>query len=875
MQTVGSKLGLSASSIAEYGVKFGGQLSEGLGDKDVLRSGWLDPQLSLQQHGVKSSTRLELKWMKRFFVSDHCVSTTDEVALHYSFLECRNVFLTDVLDTSSFGVNDVAQCAACLLHVDHGRFDKKKHTQQWYAGKRYVPESWTEMCGFSATAAAWKQLGDDAAPKKTFVDLCRKFPGFACTFFDNVTVDGRDSQVAVSMERVVVYGRVKAATANQQRRLSRAALALSPRGGGAASPSAGGVEDGEASPGRRLGLSRSSSSSSTRRGSVLQNSREDVEESDGEGVGASPQQVSSVASSSPVVEAKSPRGVGLLSRTFTLRRDKKSSSPNLLSSQSSDNLGGSVADRSKSGRFKSFAGLRDLALKRGNTKTELETSSSSVSSPVQDASPVLARRDDRADEGTSGENDSQQEKSYDSVEQGGGGSGGMEGRKERWGAPLEDLARWGVRGCFVVVETAGPDVAAGVLVELRFATSEAAGEFCELLRGYCALRLEEAPSAGASGVAERGWRWWWSAGGGGAGALLCEVTGRARNRMEGPAESERARVVQAASALLRAAAGAGNVSGQAAAGLTKAAASSAASALPGELEAARAACEALAAAASVGWPGEAEDEGEGGEAVSQTLLRERVLAALARGSALANALLRASGVANQATAAALERALDESLLLPLDEAGRRPGQAEPIARLARLVLLAAPRLADLARQALSSPAAHEPTPAGRALRSCGRLFRAALGEAVVAATGEATSSGAGGDLEGAWRAASENEASLRRVRSGLFVAAALRKSSVAVLRCAVVLSRASSPAQATAQSAPLSSAASALLSLEPARRPPLVDKGPDLLWLIADVMGCAARFFVDMYGERLIIFFVFYDAGTGILEARIVCTLRD
>jgi hypothetical protein len=233
LQTLGNKLGLSAGAVAEYGVKFGGQLSAGLGEKDVLPSGWLDPRLTLQELGVAAATKLELRWLKRFFIADHTVNSSDEVALHYSFLECKNMFLSDVLDTTGHSASEVAQCVACLLHVDHGRYDKKKHTQQWYSGKRYVPESFADVVSFGVAAVAWKQLAEDVAPRKSFLDMCRKFGGFACTFFDGVLVDGKqEAQVSASQEKVVLYHPWSvAARIKNQRRLSRAALALSPRGG--------------------------------------------------------------------------------------------------------------------------------------------------------------------------------------------------------------------------------------------------------------------------------------------------------------------------------------------------------------------------------------------------------------------------------------------------------------------------------------------------------------------------------------------------------------------------------------------------------------------------------------------------------------------
>ena len=82
---------------------------------------------------------------------------------------------------SKCGTTEIAKAVAALLLVDHGKYDKKKHTAGWYAGKKYVPESWAAVLSFSAAAAAWKAMEDSAQAKKTFIDICKSFAGFACT----------------------------------------------------------------------------------------------------------------------------------------------------------------------------------------------------------------------------------------------------------------------------------------------------------------------------------------------------------------------------------------------------------------------------------------------------------------------------------------------------------------------------------------------------------------------------------------------------------------------------------------------------------------------------------------------------------------------
>jgi hypothetical protein len=711
LQTVGHKLGLTANAVCEYGVKLGGQLSEGLGDKDVLTGGWLDPRLSLQQHGVKSATRLELKWLKRFFVSDHSLSSSDEVALHYSFLECRNSFLTDVLDTSGHTVSDVAQCAACLLHVDHGRFDKKKHTQQWYAGKRYVPESWSDMCNFSLTAAAWKQLGEEAAPKKTFVDLCQKFPGFASTFFENVALADKTEayQVAVSMEKVVLYnlkGLPSKSGKNNQRRLSRAALALSPRGGGGGAS----LDETEAVAASRR-FSRSSSSNMGRRGSIM-HSKEDVAE-EGEGDGATAAQ--SVATT-PGSESKSPRG--LLSRTFTLRRDKKSSSPNLLNS--SDSLGGATDQRTitKSGRFKSFAGLRDLSLlKRGNSKAEGEQHTTLA---AQEGAPLTPVKEERSGDES------------DSLTEGLGvadSTNVVEGRKEVHSVLLEEIVRWGVRSDVVVLEVAGK-MPSHSLMEFKFVSSEIASDFSELLRGYCSFRLEdESPASWAAAstefVADAN-----SEIADGAGSLslrppivllVGELLGRLMSRWESvpikPAEvsAEMEKLAVIVTSVLKAGASTSNtLCGRALQSVARLVA-----VLPSEFDAVRDAANGLVQGLVCAFPPELDEEPTPNAALDR--LRDQVFTTLAFCSALSNGFW----LSRMETAASLVDKVVESILVLLDESVKRPSSAEAHVRLMRSVLCCAPRLAESIKLAKQGP-----NSAG-ALGSCARLCRDALSELVA------------------------------------------------------------------------------------------------------------------------------------------------
>ncbi len=481
---IGNKLGLPPNAVGEYGVRFGGQLSAGLGEKDVLTSGWLDPRLTLQEQGVTSATKLELRWLKRFFVADHTVSSTDEVTMHYCFLECKNAFLSDVLDTTAQTANDVAKCVACLLHVDHGKYDKKKHTQQWYAGKKYVPESWCDVVSFGVAATAWKQLGDDLAPKKTFIDKCRKFPGFASTFFEGVVLDGRqDAQVAVSQEKVVLYHPWSvAARLKNQRRLSRSALALSPRGGSG--------EEGE--PIRPTPLNRSGTLTG-RRGSIMRHE----EDADDDSLRSS-----SIGAPSPSSggEGKSPRG--LLSRTFA-RRDKKGSSPNLLTAFDKEEKGGG-GGATKSGRFKSFAGLRDLTLlKRSGSKMDDQSSESPASSATPSPPPQPTGGATPEEEGTSAvpavTERGESELAPEAVEDILASMSSREGRKEIRSIALEDIQKWGVRGALVVLEMAPTDT-----VELTFPGVDAAKDFSDLLRGYCLFRLEEeSPAIVAGNVAEK------------------------------------------------------------------------------------------------------------------------------------------------------------------------------------------------------------------------------------------------------------------------------------------------------------------------------------------------------------------------------------
>ena len=517
---LGGRLGLSASAVGEYGLKFGGQLSAGLDDKDVLTSGWLDPRLTLQDHGVTAATKLELRWLKRFFVADHSISLADEVDMHYSFLECKNSFLTDALDTTGSSVDAIAQCVACLLHVDHGRYDRKKHTQQWYSGKKYVPELWTDSVSFSVAAMAWKALAEDLAPKKAFIDMCRKFPGFASTFFDAVVSDTKsDVQVAVSKDKVVLYHpwTSRGGGSKSQRRLSRMALALSPRGGGGGG--GGGSEESSseslASPqaSGKATLSKSSAALLRRTSSATMNNETDDAASAASAAVASESPASPNMSNSS--DGKSPRK--LLTRTFTLRRDRKP--PNSTGGASPE-----PSDRSavKSGRFKSFGGFRDLnLLKRSATKQDVHQQEPQ-SGGLTSSSPQLptASLSSSSSAGAAGDDDDQDVTATQTmvmdeatlaslaVEGDDFSSGAREGRKEIRSIALEDIQRWSIRGRQVALELDSKSTWNGVggaeTLSLVFVSVEAARDFSELLRGYCWFRLEDqSPAALARGVTER------------------------------------------------------------------------------------------------------------------------------------------------------------------------------------------------------------------------------------------------------------------------------------------------------------------------------------------------------------------------------------
>jgi hypothetical protein len=133
------------------------------------------------------------------------------------------------------GTTEIAKAVAALLLVDHGKYDKKKHTAAWFAGKKCVPESWAAVLSFSAAAAAWKGMEDSTLAKKTFIDICKTFGGFACTFYE-AKLSGAKEPVVLSIDNAAVI--LYAPWVNSQRRpadmasrrLSRSALALSPRG---------------------------------------------------------------------------------------------------------------------------------------------------------------------------------------------------------------------------------------------------------------------------------------------------------------------------------------------------------------------------------------------------------------------------------------------------------------------------------------------------------------------------------------------------------------------------------------------------------------------------------------------------------------------
>ncbi len=864
LQTVGSKLGLTPSSISEYGLKFGGQLSEGLGDKDVLRSGWLDPQLSLQQHGVKSSTRLELKWLKRFFVSDHCISTADEVALHYSFLECRNAFLTDALDTSGHGVIDVAQSAACLLHVDHGRFEKKKHTQQWYAGKRYVPESWIELCGFVAVAAAWKQLGDDVAPKKTFVDLCRKFPGFACTFFENVTLDGKaEVQVALSMERVVI---------NDTRRLKTkakvAAAAASPRT----------ADDNESAPvDRKMSLLRTSSSG-VRRGSILHASREESvndEGASGTGGEGDAQSPSAVTGTSPASagggagEMKSPRG-GILARTFTLRRDKKASSPNLNNLGSSD--GGSVADRNavKSGRFKSFTGLG--LLKRGNTKIDLDVSVGNAA-PVTgpDSSPGQAGKDEKG-ASSSSQSVGFSDDGSETTEERSGGTVDMEvteGRMELHSVPLEELARWGLRGNVVLLEVVEVGNAmASKLMELRFSTSDVATEFSELLLGYCAFRLEdESPAVFERATVEKTSNVAWSAVGGVLALrpyalhLVSEVALRARMRWEAAplrpveAATEMNRLFGAVASLLSTGAGSATVM------KVQQCVASVLASLPSEFESSRAAVESLSLALGCAFPADADDEQSASAALDG--VRERAILALCVCTAFSNSMLACR---MESAVASLDKLLD-LWIGPLEEASRRPSAPEPHSRLARIVQQTSPRFAEAFRAA---KVVSDIAPgSGAIVQACSRLSRDILSELLLSCALLSDSfSGSAEEttVDKHVKTFLELEARLRRMKDVAGVPlAALKRAIALALQCCLKAARCTERDALSTALEPAIIALDAVAALEPStstrRNVSTVsasERAGPLVWMLADAIPILAFFVSEMYFFLLLLFFFYF-----------------
>lgn len=184
--TIAAKLGLAPGVVCEYGVKFGGKLSAGLTSTDVLRSGWLDEAQTLQAQGATANAKLELLWLKRWYVSDHSLAASDDTAIHYAYFEARHAFLSDWLDTTRAGVAVVSRAAAALLHVDHGKYDKRRHTHAWFVGKRYVPDSCSDLVPPTTAASAWRSMEDltPAAAKKLFLDLCRALGGYGCTYFD-------------------------------------------------------------------------------------------------------------------------------------------------------------------------------------------------------------------------------------------------------------------------------------------------------------------------------------------------------------------------------------------------------------------------------------------------------------------------------------------------------------------------------------------------------------------------------------------------------------------------------------------------------------------------------------------------------------------
>ena len=530
IQTVGNKLGILSSGIWEYGLKFAGKLNAGLTDKDLLSSGWLETQKTLQEHGVTCSTKLELRWLKRWFVYDHIASSADEVGRNYTFLEVRNAFLKDVLDTNAASTGDVAKCIACLLFVDNGKFDKKKHTGQWFQGKRYVPESWSDIVNFSLISSTWKAFPEDAAPKRLFIEICRRFPGFGCTFFQGVSTTSREEKdklncqnavVSLNKDGVTIYkhavsttvrGGASGAAVKNEKRLSRSALSLSPRGHDEelSDPNLRNVKTGT------LGRAGSSGFMSMRRSSKKRaeeaalddsgdinnintsnnnnnnNNSNNSNNASNVNTGSSSPTSSMHTPTSPEGGAKSPRG-GAFSRSFTMFNKKGSTGTLKGPSSSSAEKRGSIIgtgnetppDLKKSGRFKSFASINILR------KSPRGESMSSMHSPEAVADAERASSLYNSSGGSVG-NLNEMKGSPDSRP--------MESRESSFQKEqmvrqalkyikLEEIRSWGICGTKLVLDLVTVD--SSDVIHLEMKSTEDALDFAEVIRGYCNFRMEE------------------------------------------------------------------------------------------------------------------------------------------------------------------------------------------------------------------------------------------------------------------------------------------------------------------------------------------------------------------------------------------------